>query len=558
MRRNLVTLAALTAGAVVAPMPGAGGERPARSDARAPAAVRGVQVQVLAINDFHGQLEAAPGLTWGADDVPAGGVEYLATHVRRQRAENPRHTAVVSAGDLVGASPLLSAHFHDEPTVEAMNLLGLDLNAVGNHEFDDGWREVLRLRDGGCHPATGCHDGDGFRGADFGLLGANVRRSGARRTLLAPYRVERYGGVRVAFVGMTLEDTPGVVSPGGADGLEFADEADTVNALIPELRRRGAETVVALLHEGGAQEGDEGACDGISGPVVDIVERTSAEVDLFVTGHTHRAYDCVIDGRPVTSAGSSGRLLTDIDLTIDRRTGEPRRIATDNLVVTRDVARDREQTRLLARYERLVAPLAERVVGEAGTSLSRAQTDEDESTLGNLLADAQLAASTGGVETEQRRVAFVNQGAIRADLDAGPVTHGEAFAVQPFGHGLVSMTLTGAQLERLLEQQEFDERSGRRVLSASSGLRYEYSLAAPAGERIAPESIELHGERVDPAAGYRVTVNSFLAAGGDGFSVLREGAARLTGGTDLDALEAHLAAGGAARAPAQDRVTRVR
>ena len=554
MRRRLAAVAAL-ATCAVGGSTGTGADRTSRSQAAVRAEPgRDVAVQVLAINDFHGALEAAPDLTW--DGEPAGGIEYLASHVRRERAENPRRTAVVSAGDLVGASPLLSAHFHDEPTVEAMNLLGLDFGAVGNHEFDEGSPEMLRLARGGCHP-DGCLDGTGFGGADFGLLSANVRRRGTDRTLLPPFRIERFGDVKVAFVGMTLENTPGVVSPGGTDGLEFADEAETVNALVPALRRRGAQTVVALLHEGGAHTGGEDDCEGISGQVVDVVERTSDEVDLFVTGHTHEAYDCVVDGRPVTSAGSSGRLLTDIDLTIDRRTGEPRRIATDNRVVTRDVAPDRAQTRLVDRYRRLVAPLAERVLGRAEEDLTRELADENESLLGNLVADAQLAA-TAPADVASADVAFVNQGSLRAELPAGDVTYGEAFAAQPFGHALVSMTLTGAQIERLLEQQRFAaESSGRRMLSASAGLRYAYSLDRRAGDRVLSASIELEGREVHPAGRYRVTVNSFLAAGGDGYSVLTEGEAPQVGGTDLDALERHLTGGGGVTPPARDRVTRV-
>ena len=280
-----------------------------------------VEVQLLALNDFHGNLDPPSGDT--------GGVEYLATHVDRLRRGNP-NTLVVSAGDLIGASPLVSALFHDEPTVEAMNRLGLDLNAVGNHEFDDGQHELRRTQWGGCHPVDGCQDGTPFLGADFRFLAANVtRRSG--RTLFAPYALRSFAGERIAVVGMTLEATPSIVSPSGIAGLTFRDEADTVNALVPRLRARGAETVIVLVHEGGVTSGGPNECPNVSGPIVDVVERTSDEVDLFVTGHTHRAYSCLIDGRPVTSAGSFGRLLTRIDLTIDGASGEPTRVRAGNL-----------------------------------------------------------------------------------------------------------------------------------------------------------------------------------------------------------------------------------
>jgi 5'-nucleotidase len=286
---------------------------------------REVEVQLLGLNDFHGHLEPTTPGTIEPDPssprVPAGGAEYLATHIRTKAAEN-RNTLVVSAGDLIGASPLLSALFHDEPTIEAMNRIGLDLNAVGNHEFDEGATELARMQRGGCHPVDGCLDGDGFGGARFRFLAANVVREGSGSTLFRPYAIRSFRGVRVGFIGMTLEGTPDIVSPSGVAGLDFLDEAETANRYADELRRRhGVRAVVVLLHEGGVQSQPGGIndCQGISGPVVDIVERTTKQVDLFVTGHTHSAYNCVIDGRPVTSASSFGRLLTDIDLTLDRR-----------------------------------------------------------------------------------------------------------------------------------------------------------------------------------------------------------------------------------------------
>jgi 5'-nucleotidase len=260
---------------------------------------RTVDVQLVGINDFHGNLEPPSGLV---DGRAAGGVEYLATHVARMEADHPGRTVVVSAGDLIGASPLLSALFHDEPTIEAMNELGLDVNAAGNHEFDEGAEELLRMQNGGCHPQDGCLDGDGFGGADLRFLAANVVRTATGRTLFAPYGIKRIGGVKVAFIGETLEGTPQIVTPAGVAGLEFRDEADTINALVPRLRRQGVRTIVALIHEGGVPVAD-GQC--VSGPIRDIVERTSAEVDVFMTGHTHQTYNCVVDGRPVTSAGSS-------------------------------------------------------------------------------------------------------------------------------------------------------------------------------------------------------------------------------------------------------------
>jgi 5'-nucleotidase len=343
-----------------------------------------VDVQLVGINDFHGNLEPPSGLV---DGQAAGGIEYLATHVRRLEANNPRRTVVVSAGDLIGASPLLSALFHDEPTIEAMNTLGLDVNAVGNHEFDEGADELLRMQNGGCHPTDGCLDGDGFAGADFRFLAANVVREATGDTLLEPYVVKRIGGVNVAFIGETLEGTPQIVTPSGVAGLEFRDEADTINALVPRLRRQGVRTIVALIHEGGVPVAD-GQC--VSGPIRDIVERTSPEVDVFMTGHTHQIYNCVVDGRPVTSAGSFGRLVTDVTVTIDRRSGQTRRVTADNLVVTRDVAQDPAQTALIARYKAIAGPIGDRVIGQAAADITRAATPAGESALGDVIADSQL------------------------------------------------------------------------------------------------------------------------------------------------------------------------
>jgi 5'-nucleotidase len=512
---------------------------------------RTVAVQLVGINDFHGNLEPPGGLVNGQ---AAGGIEYLATHVKALEARNPRRTVVVSAGDLIGASPLLSALFHDEPTIEAMNKLGLDINSVGNHEFDEGADELLRMQNGGCRSDDPRPDCD-FGGARFRFLSANVVRESNGRTLFPPYVIKRFDGVKVAFIGETLEGTPQIVTPSGVAGLQFRDEADTINALVPRLRRQGVKTIVALIHEGGVPVAD-GSC--VSGPIRDIVERTSREVDVFMTGHTHQIYNCVVDGRPVTSAGSFGKLLTDVDMTIDRRSGQPTTIKADNLVVTRDVAKDPAQTELIDHYKALAGPIGDRVIGNAAADITRDPTPAGETALGDVIADSQLEATRpagfGGAQ-----IAFMNPGGIRADLAAGPVTFAEAFTVQPFGNSLVTMTLTGAQIERVLEQQVFpsDTPNGSgTVLQVSNGFHYTWDPTRPAGDRIDPASITLNGLPLVPTQSYRVTVNSFLADGGDGFTVLREGTDRLGGAIDLDALEAYFAAHSPVAPGARDRIAR--
>jgi 5'-nucleotidase len=534
---------------------------------------RPVEVQILGLNDFHGNLDPPSGSSGLIEGTPAGGAAYLATHVAALEATNPRNTVVVSAGDLVGASPLLSALFHDEPTVEAMNEIGLDINAVGNHEFDEGTDELLRLQEGGCHPVDGCLDGDGFAGADFRFLAANVVSQQTGDPLFPPYTVERFdAGTKVAFIGMTLEGTPTIVTPEGVAGFDFLDEADTANALVRHLERQGIKNIVVLLHEGGvATGGGYNGCDGISGPIVDIVERLDDQVDAVISGHTHQAYNCVIDDIPVTSASSFGRLVTDIDLSIDRRTKKITSISVDNKIVTRDVDAAAPITALIDRYRAISDPLANRVIGAITADITRAQNAAGESALGDVIADSQLAATApaglGGAQA-----AFMNPGGIRADLTYaasgaegdGNVTYAEAFTVQPFGNSLVTMTLTGAQIELMLEQQFCGTNAGAaRVLQPSAGFAYTWDAAATGeadcavADAVDPATITLGGATVDPAASYRVTVNSFLASGGDGFAVLNEGTDRLGGAVDLDALEDYLTAapGGVAPGP-QDRITR--
>ncbi|MGH9110960.1 MAG: bifunctional metallophosphatase/5'-nucleotidase [Acidimicrobiales bacterium] len=534
-----------------------------------------IDVQVLAVNDFHGNLEPPGGSSGRIEGIDAGGAEFLATHVEQLEATNPDNTVVVSAGDLIGASPLLSALFHDEPTIEALNEIGLDLNAVGNHEFDEGTVELARMQEGGCHPVDGCLDGDGFAGADFRFLAANVVSQTTGKPLFPPFAVERFDrGAKVAFIGMTLEGTPTIVTPEGVAGFDFLDEADTANALVRRLQRRGIDNIIVLVHEGGVPVTGSpfNGCTGISGPIVDIVDRLDPEIDAVISGHTHQAYNCVIDGIPVTSAASFGRLVTDMDLTLDGRSKKITSISVDNQIVTRDVPRATVITDLIARYKALSDPLAKRVVGTITADITRTQNTAGESALGDVIADSQLLATTPP-ELGGAVAAFMNPGGIRADLlfaasgaeGDGNVTFEEIFTVQPFGNSLVTMTLTGAQIETMLEQQFCGINAGApRVLQPSVGFTYTWNAAGAGAadcataDAVDPTTIAIGGVPVDPAASFRVTVNSFLATGGDGFVVLNDGTDRLGGAVDLDAVEDFFAAnpGGVGPGP-QDRITRI-
>lgn len=519
---------------------------------------RMVPIQILAVNDFHGALMPPGTIGTPTGNVNAGGAEYLATWIKTMKADNPK-TVVVSAGDMIGATPLLSALFHDEPAIETFNEIGLDFNAVGNHEFDEGLAELMRMQNGGCHPVDGCADGDPFDGADFRYLAANVVYEGTNRTIFPAYRVMTFSGVKVAFIGMTLEGTPGIVSPSGIAGLDFKDEADTVNRLVGILKTKGVKAVVVLVHEGGypAVSTEYNGCSGISGPIVDIVERTRDEVDLFITGHTHQAYNCVIDGRVVTSAASNGRLVTRINMEVSRKTKDVTSISAENVIVTQTVTKDPAITALIAKYNAFAAPLANRIIGSITADFVRGASRGVESNIGRLIADAMLDA-TDDPDTGNAQIAFMNPGGIREDFlvsdiaageAPGEVTFGEMFIVQPFGNAMVTMDLTGTQIDAALEAQWIGVNPvpGNKLLQVSEGFTYSYSAAvaadpANAGNVVDINTIMLNGVPIDPNGVYRVTVNSFIADGGDQFPVFVEGTNRLGGAVDTDALEAYFLA----------------
>jgi 5'-nucleotidase len=570
----LVTMAAPFAAAK--PPPGGPGEGNAKT----------TDIQLLALNDFHGNLLPPSGsggrigpltdIDPGPDEnfqcveptcFLAGGVEYLATHVRELEATNP-NTLFVSAGDLIGATPLISALFHDEPTIEAFNLMDLDYNGVGNHEFDEGVDELLRMQEGGCHPVDGCLDGDDFAGADFQFLAANVAYKDTGETIFPPYAIHKFNGIKVAIVGMTLEGTPDIVTPAGIQTVDFFDEADSVNALVPELKRQGAETIIVLLHEGGSTSNPLNPetineCGTLSGPLPPIVERMDDEIDIVITGHTNWAVNCVVDGKVVTGAAHQGRLITDIDVSISRATKDVVSVSVNNVIVTRDVEEAPDLTALVDKYATLVAPLSNRVVGSVTADILRANNAAGESALGDVIADAQLAATAdplfGGAV-----VAFMNPGGIRADIilneisgseAPGEVTYGELFTVQPFNNVMTVMTCTGAQIDALLEQQF--RSTGNTVLQVSNGFAYTWDSAAPLGSRVDIGSITIGGTPIEAGTSYRVAMNNFLATGGDGFSVFTECTDPLGGEIDLDVLVTYFGVNSPVAPGPQNRITRL-
>ena len=523
-----------------------------------------VEITLLAINDFHGNLRPAPGgivIDDPADKskkitVPAGGAEHMATLVKQLRA-GKKNSVFVAAGDLIGASPFLSALFHDEPTIESLSMMGLEIASVGNHEFDEGLGELRRMQNGGCHPVDGCKGPHPFMGATFNYLAASTIETATGKPVLPPYEIKSFDGISVGFIGLTLKATPTLVSPPGIAGLEFRDEAETVNALVPELKAKGVEAIMVLIHEGGVPTGDYNECPGISGPIVEIVKKFDRAVDVVVSGHTHRAYSCAIDGRLVTSGDKYGTVVTAIDLKLDRATRDVISAKANNVIVrTGAYAADPAQTALLAAYDKVAAPIAARPAGSVTTTLTRMpDMTTGESPLGDIIADAHLAATTAAGAV----IAFTNPGGIRADIvhqADGAVSYGDVFAAQPFRNQLVTVTLTGAQIKAALEQQWLTPQQPR-ILQVSKGFSYAWDIAGEMGHRVPADRILLNGKPIDPAASYRVTVNQFLYVGGDGFTALKDGTAPQVGVYDVDALHAYFGANSPVAPGPLQRITRL-
>jgi 5'-nucleotidase len=482
------------------------------------------QLQILAINDFHGNLDPADGANGRWLDTPVGGIEFLATHINSLRRAAP-NTLVLSGGDNIGGSPMLSALFHDEPTIEALSTLGLDFSTVGNHEFDEGWAELERLQRGGCRTTTGCQVTE-FRGARFTYLAANVQVDERRDTLFPGTAMRTIDGIRVGVIGLALQTTPELVSPASVRGLTFLPAGPVASAAARQLRAQGADVVVAMIHEGGflAPDDTNAACPSMSGGLVQVLADMNRDIDVVVSGHTNRSYTCRIDGRIVTSTASYGRQITDIDLTIDRMTRRVVHAEARNVPVTRDVARDPEMTAIVERYRPKALEIGSRPVGALAATLRRAATPTGESEMGNLVADALLEASSapgaGGAQ-----LAFINWGGVRSDLvhlgdsPTSSVTYEDAFETLPFGNVLVVKTMSGALLAAMLEQQfQAALPTDWKILQPSHNVRYRWNGSLPAGSRVDRASIAIDSEPLRLDASYRVAMTDFVWDGGDGFT----------------------------------------
>lgn len=537
---------------------------------------RAVTVKIIAFNDFHGNL-SSPGkmrANAASPDVPVGGADALAGYVAWLKAENPLHV-VVGGGDMINASPVVSALFHNEGAIEVLNRIGLEMTSVGNHEFDKGPGELLRMQHGGCatQDQSTCKGKDAgtpvpFEGAKFQYLAANVFDKATGKTLLPAYAIKTYDGVQVAFIGLTLEKTPSMVDPAGVVGLRFAEESKTINDVVLALQKQGVQTFVVLIHQGGRQTTKEvpdiNGCEGglEESPIKEIVSNLNDAVAMVISAHTHAAYVCQLPnatGRKisVTSAASFGRVLTDIDLTLDPASKRAVSVSAKNVLVDRTnpaIKPDVAVASIVDSYEKLAAPVTNRVVG---TITADFPTAHGESPLGDLIADAQLEAThdAGAV------IAFMNEGGIRAPLMyaspargavEGRVTYGQLFTIQPFGNRLVTMTLTGAQLKTALEEQfkgcalgfPATEKGGQtqeEVMQVSEGFTYKWNPAGAVCEKVDPASIKINGTAVALNRKYRVTVNDFLADGGTHMYEFTRGSDVVKGELDLEALEAYFA-----------------
>jgi 5'-nucleotidase len=599
MKRVLAILLALSA---LLALPGGAAAKP-QPDKR---------LQLLAINDLHGHLApTTPGAIqvgcciparnsagvqtgWTQNTVPAGGIAYLGTHIRTLREDHP-NTLMVGAGDLIGASPLVSALFHDEPTIEALNSIDMDVSGVGNHEFDEGLDELERMRYGnqrggdGCHPVDGCQDGTPFGGSVFEYLAANVFLAGTDETIFPPYEIRTVGNVKIAFIGLTFEGTPTVVTPSAIEGLEFKPEVETANALVDALRaEQGVKAFVVLLHQGGAQsppapppfpgeqpKGNEytdvNRCVNFNGPDMrSIAEGLDPLVKVIVSAHTHQPYICRMSRKLVTSASSFGRVITEINLKIGRKAGRVLKATAVNHIVTQNVPPDPAAQAILDKYTALAAPLANRVIGSITADIRSGRDNPSgtnaagEQPMGDVIADAMLEA-TNPSDFGGAVAAFMNSGGVRAGMfvnqisggeQPGEVTYGEAFTVQPFGNTLVVKTCTGQQIYDVLNQQFNNPAVGsNRIMLPSANVHYQWTTAG--GPHVVDGSVTFGGTAVSKAASYRIAVNNFMADGGDNYTVFRSCTQPLGGEVDLDAFGRYLGAHSPVAPPTLNRIEKV-
>lgn len=533
--------------------------------ARAPAPSVPIDINLVSLNDFHGHLEASKFVYTSARDgkettILAGGIDNLAAALQAYRLED-KDLVLVGAGDLVGGTPAMSSMWGDEPSIVALSMLGMKFSSVGNHEFDQGRAELLRKQRGGCLPALSgkaCKLALDFRGAAFTYLGANVIDKVTGQPLLPAFAIEQVKGVKVAFIGAVLKNTPSVVLASGIAGLAFTDEADAINKALPQARAQGATAFVVLIHEGGhtSEPFDQPDCTELKGPVVTIAKKLDPAIRLVISGHSHTGFQCKVDGRTITQAQMGGHVLSRIKLSIDPANGSVLDVAVRNVAVKPgEYPADPKVAGYLAQVKaQSASALARPVARVAQRSTVRKMNAAGESALGSLVADAVVEATRAqGVQ-----VGFMNMGGLRSDFDVAEnltATFGQSQAVLPFSNTLVVMDMTGAQLRSLLELQWLRTSGGPSMLQVSRSFYYKWDNAKPDGQRVVPGSIRIDGVPLDDTRTYKVVANNFLAEGGDGYPVFKQAANKVdTQIVDLDAFVGYLArsqpAGAAMAAPA--------
>ena len=514
-----------------------------------------VRFKILGINDFHGQLEPR-----SVSGHYAGGAAVLASYLQSAAATSKNGALIVHAGDHVGASPPISALLQDEPSIMFLNMLANQycknedrhddsgyrefdprcnlVGTLGNHEFDEGVTEMLRLVNGGTSPKGPFLDPN-YRGTVFPYVNANVVDARTNKPILPPYVIKEINGMKIAFIGAVLKETPTIVTPTGVAGVKFLDEADAINSYVPQIKKQGVRAIVVTIHQGTYQASYLGATQDapmeLGGAIGDIIHRLDDEIDIVVSGHSHTFTNALMPNQNgkmilVTQAFSASTAYDDIDVAIDPKTRDIVEKSASIVSTWIDsgpgLMPNPQVASLVSKAAAVVAPLVNRVVGTSSSAITRTESTAGESALGNLIADAQRAA----LGTD---FAFMNPGGIRADLDSGEVLWGELFTIQPFNNDLVRMDLTGAQIVTLLNQQWLNQPYAR--ILKTSGIKYTWDNNLPVGDRIVSVT-RADGTTLDPAATYSVTVNSFMAAGGDNFVVLKDGTNRIVGPVDLEAL----------------------
>jgi 5'-nucleotidase len=540
---------------------------------------RTVQVKILAINDFHGQIGA--GKTVSGRKV--GSAPILAAYLKAAQKGWEGRTIIAEDGDLMGASPPDSALLQDEPSIMFMNLLGnralnlkqrlfkpalqakLGVNpdfwnplsnlvgVVGNHEFDKGKDELLRRLYGGNFVApdgsnleSGPFLEDPWKGADYPTLAANVISKDTKKYILPPYVIKKVNGMPIGFIGAVLKETPTMVTPTGVALLDFTDEADAINKQVKELKRKNVHAIVVLLHQGAYQTSYNGATDPTKNtltsadPLLNILERLDGDVDVVVSGHSHSFTNALVKNSKgatflVTQAYSAGTAYADIQLGIDLKTKDVVSKSAAILTTWADegpgLTPDSKAQNLMDAADAKVAPITEQVVGTAATDITRVQSAAGESALGNLIADSQRAAM--GTD-----FAFMNPGGIRDDIHSGEVTRGDLYTIQPFNNYLVKIELTGQQIYDVLEQQFEGPNQPYTKMLQISGLTYTWNSSQPLGSRIT--EVRKAGSPIDKNATYTVTVNNFLQGGGDNFRVFASGTNAVVGPVDLEAFVSYV------------------